>query len=239
MKYLASQRYCHPELGVVHIIVRSNACNFTARWKNDELLLTIPKYTTLEEYNETLAELMPVIVRNKPESRFFYVGWTYDTSFYHFEVVAGTDKNFHREVDYDKHIVTFKMATDIQPDGSLEFNKFVNEGLEEYAKILADSVVIPEALKLAGELGVKPKSISIGRGTNVLGRCYGSGRILFSRNLIFYPADHRRYVYAHEFAHLTHMNHGPAFHALLDKYLDGREQELKKASDEFVIPIIK
>lgn len=72
----------------------------------------------------------------------------------------------------------------------------------------------------------------------MLGKCYADRHIELSRNLIFYPEEHRRYVYAHELAHLTHMDHSPAFHALLDHYLDGRERELKAASDAFRIPII-
>jgi len=239
VKFLVSQRYRHPELGVIHIVVRANAHRFIARWKNDELVVTVPEYTTSDAYNNALANMMTGIKNSKPACRYFYVGWTFDTPLHHFEVVRGTDNVAYRDVDYDNSIITFRMPADTPDEGSLVFNRFVNASLEEYARIFADSLLIPEAWSLANEFGLIPKSFSISRGTRVLGKCYADGRIELSRNLIFYPADHRRYVYAHELAHLTHMDHSPAFHALLDKYLDGREKELKHASDTFVIPIIK
>lgn len=239
MKYLVTQRYRHPELGVIHIVVRSNARQFIARWKNSELVITVPERTTAEAYEKALEGMMPQLITRKPERKFFGVGWTFDTPLHRIEIVAGTDNMFSRDVDIEKNVVTIKMSVSTPPEGSPEFNRFVNASLEDYARIYAYDVLLPEASALAKELGLVPTAFSISRGTRLLGKCYADGRIELSRNLIFYPYDLRRYVYAHELAHLTHPNHSPAFHALLDTYLDGREKELKRASDKFVIPIIK
>lgn len=52
------------------------------------------------------------------------------------------------------------------------------------------------------------------------GSCASGGRIAYSWRLILAPPMVRANVVAHEVAHLVHANHGPDFHALLDR-LDG------------------
>ena len=133
MKYLISQRYRHPEFGVIHIVVRANARRFIAAWKNDELVVTVPERTTVEAFQKALEAMAPQLRTRKPESRFFGVGWTLDTPTFHFSVVAGTDDMYHRDVDFDAGVVTFRMAASTPPEGSLRFNQFVNAGLEDYA----------------------------------------------------------------------------------------------------------
>jgi len=46
------------------------------------------------------------------------------------------------------------------------------------------------------------------------GSCSSEGRIRLSWRLILAPPEVRRYVAAHEVAHLVHLNHGPEFKAL-------------------------
>jgi hypothetical protein len=46
------------------------------------------------------------------------------------------------------------------------------------------------------------------------GSCASTGRIRLSWRLILAPPNVRRYVVAHEVAHLRHLNHGPEFKAL-------------------------
>ena len=62
--------------------------------------------------------------------------------------------------------------------------------------------------------GVKPRSVSIGDAATRWGSCSSEGRIRLSWRLIFAPVEVRRYVAAHEVAHLVHLNHGPEFKAL-------------------------
>jgi len=48
------------------------------------------------------------------------------------------------------------------------------------------------------------------------GSCTARGVLMFSWRLVMAPPWVQAYVVAHEAAHLRHMNHGPAFWALLD-----------------------
>ncbi|MEQ1687037.1 MAG: M48 family metallopeptidase [Sphingopyxis sp.] len=53
------------------------------------------------------------------------------------------------------------------------------------------------------------------------GSCNAAGRIRYSWRLIMAPEFVRHALVAHEVAHLAHMNHGPAFHALVERLSAG------------------
>jgi predicted metal-dependent hydrolase len=56
--------------------------------------------------------------------------------------------------------------------------------------------------------------VSVGDAGSRWGSCSSQGRIRLSWRLILAPPDVRRYVVAHEVAHLRHLNHGAEFKAL-------------------------
>ena len=60
------------------------------------------------------------------------------------------------------------------------------------------------------------------------GSCSSKGNINLNMRLILLPEHLQEYVILHELCHLRHPNHGPAFHALLDSLLDGREAALSR-----------
>lgn len=64
------------------------------------------------------------------------------------------------------------------------------------------------------------------------------------RMLREFMADHKEQLKAkrpaliyHELAHLSEMNHGEAFHRLCDRYLEGKEHELRARLAEFRFPV--
>jgi hypothetical protein len=59
-----------------------------------------------------------------------------------------------------------------------------------------------------------PRSVSIGDAATRWGSCSSRGAIRMSWRLILAPPEVRRYVAAHEVAHLVQLNHGPEFKAL-------------------------
>ncbi len=71
-----------------------------------------------------------------------------------------------------------------------------------------------EVAEFATVAGVTPSSVSIGDAASRWGSCSSEGRIRFAWRLILAPASARRFVVAHEVAHLVHLNHGPEFKAL-------------------------
>lgn len=104
---------------------------------------------------------------------------------------------------------------------------------------IAHRYLIPYAQSEVARLGLKPRGFEIGKGTVKLGHCTRGGMIQLSRHLMLLPEPLVQYVVCHELAHLTHMDHSPAFHALLDSYLDDRSAELDRQIAHFPWPILR
>lgn len=104
---------------------------------------------------------------------------------------------------------------------------------------IAHRYLIPYAQSEAARLGLKPRGFEIGKGTVKLGHCTRGGVIQLSRHLMLLPEPLVQYVVCHELAHLTHMDHSPAFHALLDSYLNGRSAELDRQIAHFPWSILR
>ena len=86
--------------------------------------------------------------------------------------------------------------------------------IERFLKRHALELLSRETAEFAALTGVTPASVSVGDAGTRWGSCSSSKRIRYSWRLIFAPAQARRFVVAHEVAHLVHLNHGAEFKAL-------------------------
>lgn len=86
--------------------------------------------------------------------------------------------------------------------------------IELFLKRRAVEVMSGEVAQYAAAAGVSARSVSVGDASSRWGSCSSQGRIRLSWRLILAPPAVRRYVVAHEVAHLVHLNHGPEFKAL-------------------------
>ena len=83
-----------------------------------------------------------------------------------------------------------------------------------FLKGWALEVMSAEVAEFAFAAGVKPRSVRVGDAGSRWGSCSSEGRIRLSWRLILAPVRVRRFVVAHEVAHLVHLNHGAEFKAL-------------------------
>jgi predicted metal-dependent hydrolase len=86
--------------------------------------------------------------------------------------------------------------------------------VETFLRRRAIDLLSRETAEFAAAAGVTPKAVSVGDADTRWGSCSANGRIRFSWRLICAPPQARRYVVAHEVAHLVHLNHGAQFKAL-------------------------
>lgn len=93
-----------------------------------------------------------------------------------------------------------------------------SEGLarrvEAFLKRFALKTMSAEVEQFASAAGATVAGVSIGDPASRWGSCSSARRIRLSWRLILAPANVRRFVVAHEVAHLIHLNHGPEFKAL-------------------------
>jgi predicted metal-dependent hydrolase len=76
-----------------------------------------------------------------------------------------------------------------------------------------------ETQEFAAKAGVTVSRVGVGDPVSRWGSCAASGAIRYSWRLILAPEWVRRATVAHEVAHRVHMNHGPDFHALVERLL--------------------
>jgi hypothetical protein len=99
--------------------------------------------------------------------------------------------------------------------------------LESFLKALALTTMSAEVAEFADLAGVKAGPVSIGDAGTRWGSCSSQGRIRLSWRLILAPPEARRYVVAHEVAHLRHLDHGAQFKALEAKLVGPGVAEAK------------
>ena len=86
--------------------------------------------------------------------------------------------------------------------------------VQAFLKRLALETMSREVAEFAAAAGVTPRRVSIGDAATRWGSCSSAGAIRLSWRLILAPPIVRRYVVAHEVAHLRHLDHGAEFKAL-------------------------
>ena len=86
--------------------------------------------------------------------------------------------------------------------------------IETFLKARALEVMSREVAEFADAAGVTARSVGIGDARSRWGSCSSDGRIRLSWRLILAPPAIRRFVVAHEVAHLRHLDHGRDFKAL-------------------------
>ena len=93
--------------------------------------------------------------------------------------------------------------------------------IEQYLKRLALEALSRETAEIAERAGLRAVSVKIGDARTRWGSCSSKGAVRYSWRLILAPPEARRFVVAHEVAHLKHLDHGRDFKALERELFDG------------------
>jgi predicted metal-dependent hydrolase len=99
--------------------------------------------------------------------------------------------------------------------------------IETFLKKQALQTLSHETAEYTAKAGLSVRSISIGDADTRWGSCSAMGRIRYNWRLILAPPVARRFVVAHEVAHLVHLNHGPDFKALEKSLCEGNVAEAR------------
>ena len=93
--------------------------------------------------------------------------------------------------------------------------------IELFLKRLALDTLSSDTAEFASLAGMRAVAVGVGDARTRWGSCSSAGRIRYNWRLILAPPEARRYVAAHEVAHLKHLNHGREFKALERKLFGG------------------
>lgn len=228
----------HPSLGRVIMTVNPRARQFTARWKNGLVAMTVPAGVGMDEINRVLDSLSPRLLSRRPAPHYLAPGSVW--SFPDFEVrVDGTGRDVVSGqiiAPSGKSPLTLLLFVNPSWDaGVLETG--VGKVLRRMASRIAAPLLLPRAREIAAGLGISGISWEIGRGIRRLGSCSSGGKITISSVCIFLPWRLREYIICHELAHLTHFDHSSEFHALCSRYCGGDGDERRAELKSYVLPV--
>jgi predicted metal-dependent hydrolase len=99
--------------------------------------------------------------------------------------------------------------------------------VETFLRRFALETLSRETAEAAARANARVFSVGVGDAETRWGSCSASGRIRYSWRLILAPPAARRYVVAHEVAHLVHLHHGPPFKALERELFEGDADEAR------------
>lgn len=85
--------------------------------------------------------------------------------------------------------------------------------------------------ELAAEHGFEYNRVYIKHNVSNWGSCSSKKNINLNLNLMRVSPELQDYVILHELCHLRHLNHGPAFHDLLESLCPGHRQLSAKLKD--------
>jgi predicted metal-dependent hydrolase len=100
--------------------------------------------------------------------------------------------------------------------------------IELFLKRLALEILSGETAEFAERASVHATAVSVGDARTRWGSCSSKGSIRYNWRLILAPPEVRRYVVAHEVAHLKHLDHGRDFRTL-EKELFGGDTSAAEA----------
>ena len=86
--------------------------------------------------------------------------------------------------------------------------------IERFLKRRALDLLSVETAECAARIAAEVRSVSVGDAGTRWGSCSSARRIRYSWRLVLAPPQVRRFVVAHEVAHLVHLNHGSEFKSL-------------------------
>ena len=104
----------------------------------------------------------------------------------------------------------------------------------------AKAALPPRLRALADRYGFSVGRVTIKHNTSNWGSCSSKGNINLNLNLMRVPVPLQDYILLHELTHLRHPNHGPAFHAELERLLsDHFSQNAEDETFQSFLPVIR
>lgn len=219
------------------LTVRRNMRNMTMRWKGGTLFMSVPAGASRADIERALNDLRPKL-RKAKDNLSYHIGQVIQC--YGFTITLDEQNKLPNRIvfSYSESNVVASVPQGINLDEH-GTKQWVSKALKVVAQERAAKVLLPLAESITERVGVSPIRFEIGRGLRKLGHCTPGKVIQLSANLVFLPAELIEYIVCHELAHLTHMNHSPQFHALVNTYLMGREKELNKKLKDFSWPVMR
>lgn len=234
-KFVNSKTYAFPGIGNIHVKRHGTTKRITARWNNDELLVVVPAFCTMDALAQFIRQNFDKILEIRPQPKIQFdvlIDGCYSDFIFKCESFGGRVK-VTREKNNPLRGKKSNVTITVDKNYIEQYGGISNSLVQNWLlKILLDEAeastyfdIIPYAKLKAKELGLNPRVWKVRRARTKLGSCSSTGIIALSPQICFMPLELVDYIICHELAHLTEMNHSAAFHKLCNQYCNGHEAE--------------
>lgn len=234
-------KYRHPSLGYLTVVLSHSYRRVTGRWTKGMARVSMPPVGE-DEMRRLVDNMAPRLLARRPATPDFSPDRVIEApgmriSFAVSGAPVMTAKaDFRRSDSLIECIITYGGAIDLSLG---HHQKFLSRFVLSACGRMWPHIILPRAEAIARDLCGRKLEWRMGTGTRTLGSCSSRGVITLSQALVLMPQELRDYVIKHELAHLVEFNHQAGFHALLNRYCDGREQEYEKMLKNFSWPIVR
>lgn len=222
-------------LGEIVLHPNGRARRFIFRVRDGLLQVTVPPGATEHQLRESLDRMRPQLEqmlgqqKERASVRRLSPSFAIDTPHFKFRSLADADRVYVRAM---------ADGLELHCPSSLDwddehFQQWVVERIEERMKQLAEKHLRPRLMALAAERGLCPKSVAVRKSKSRWGSCNSFGRINLSLYLLLLPAHLQDYVMHHELTHLLEFNHSPRFWEILNRCVEGRNEELRMEMKQY------
>ena len=221
MQVVLPGKFRDPDLGIVNIYVRPNSKHISSAWKGHTLCINIPKGLPADYFQQLFIErIKPDALARKPQN-----ADVIDSELLHIDIGKSDAVEYGAvQADYIGMIdnkVTYKIF--VHPTMDLNaptVRQSITVLVNKIKRRVVHVMVVAEAWDIARRLNISIiREIKATTSYTRWGSCNGRGVIALSHMLATCPYRERVETITHELAHLTYMDHSPAFHALHQQYL--------------------
>lgn len=216
------------EFGTIYLTVNPRCKRLYARCFEKGLLLTVPPAYSLPLVLSVVDKMRPQIRKmmdrhqqrqqNKP-----MIDWNFQlqTDSFQFQVKPSDDDQFY--IHHEKCQEAWMLCpantnfASCQPSLVKAIEECIRKHAKEYFPGLLRQLVHQHQFSVSG--------LQIKKMKTRWGSCSSAKEIHISLYVMLLPLHLQKLILLHELCHTVHMNHGPKFHALLDKVTGGNEAQ--------------
>ena len=223
------EEYVHPRLGPVTINKSSRARRLSIVVRSTGITLTVPHRMAVKEavkfLDVKIEWVQKAVERNRRKAKpTVAILPPFQTRLHRLELLPGEGTRF--EIHVRNGVISVVYPALLGPE-SEAVQKVIKKGVAEAYRIEAKTLLPGRVAYLAGQHGFRCNAVTVRNSVSRWGSCSAGGRISLSLHLMTLPDHLIDYVILHELCHTVHKNHGPRFHALLDKVTQGRHRDYR------------
>lgn len=220
----------HPELGEITVSRNPRAKRVSISIRPPGVVrLTLP-VRVAEQYGIQFLEskcewIIASLERTRRKTVSAPIAEPYSTRSHSLELSQADTIDIQFRIAAGRIIVTYPLALEYSDE---RVQDAIRRGIEEAWRIEAKELLPRRTAEIAQSLGLRYNSVRIRNTVSKWGSCSPRDDISLSLHLMRLPDELMDYIIIHELCHTVHKNHGPQFHALLDRCTAGRHLLFRK-----------